>query len=195
MLPLPPPMRAALDAAARAAASGEVPVGAVVVLDGRIVATAANAPRALHDPDRTCRDAGDPRRRRRVGNRPAQQLRIVGDTGTVRDVRRGDRACPYRAALLRSGRSQGRCGGARPAACFHNRRCIIGPRYFPGSGKAEAASVACGRSSRSGDSAANIPIVSWELGKGPARHSRMGRPELSRRETARHPSRVTEYRS
>jgi len=43
-------MRAALDAAAVAAAEGEVPVGAVVVLDGRIIATAANAPRRAHDP-------------------------------------------------------------------------------------------------------------------------------------------------
>jgi tRNA(Arg) A34 adenosine deaminase TadA len=43
-------MRAALDAAAAAAADGEVPVGAVVVLGDRIVATAANAPRGRHDP-------------------------------------------------------------------------------------------------------------------------------------------------
>ena len=43
-------MRAALDAAAAAAAAGEVPVGAVVVQDGRVIATAANAPRTLHDP-------------------------------------------------------------------------------------------------------------------------------------------------
>jgi tRNA(Arg) A34 adenosine deaminase TadA len=43
-------MRAALDAAADAARAGEVPVGAVVVLDGRIIATGANAPRTLHDP-------------------------------------------------------------------------------------------------------------------------------------------------
>ena len=43
-------MRAALDAAAAAAGQGEVPVGAVIVLDGKIVATAANAPRARHDP-------------------------------------------------------------------------------------------------------------------------------------------------
>lgn len=50
MFPLPLPMRAALAAAADAAAAGEVPVGAVVVLDGRIIATAANAPRARHDP-------------------------------------------------------------------------------------------------------------------------------------------------
>ncbi|MES2097540.1 MAG: nucleoside deaminase [Pseudomonadota bacterium] len=43
-------MRAALDAAAAAGAEGEVPVGAVVVFDGQIVATAANAPRSRHDP-------------------------------------------------------------------------------------------------------------------------------------------------
>ncbi|MGN6269623.1 MAG: nucleoside deaminase [Sphingomonas sp.] len=43
-------MRAALDAAREAAAAGEVPVGAVIVKNGAIVATAANAPRTLHDP-------------------------------------------------------------------------------------------------------------------------------------------------
>ena len=43
-------MRAALDAAAAAAAEGEVPVGAVIMLDGQVIATAANAPRARHDP-------------------------------------------------------------------------------------------------------------------------------------------------
>lgn len=50
MFPLPEPMRRALDAAREAAAAGEVPVGAVVVRDGAIVAVAANAPRRLHDP-------------------------------------------------------------------------------------------------------------------------------------------------
>ncbi|MGX0584999.1 tRNA(adenine34) deaminase [Sphingomonas sanguinis] len=50
MFPLPAPMRAALDVAAQAAAAGEVPVGAVVVRDGAIIATGANAPRRLHDP-------------------------------------------------------------------------------------------------------------------------------------------------
>ncbi|KTF70366.1 nucleoside deaminase [Sphingomonas sp. HT-1] len=43
-------MRAALDAAVQAAAEGEVPVGAVVVRNGEIVASAGNAPRRLHDP-------------------------------------------------------------------------------------------------------------------------------------------------
>jgi tRNA(adenine34) deaminase len=50
MFPMPAPMRAALDAARDAAAAGEVPVGAVVVRHGAIIAVAANAPRTLHDP-------------------------------------------------------------------------------------------------------------------------------------------------
>ena len=43
-------MREALDEARRGAADGEVPVGAVVVMDGTIVARAHNAPIALADP-------------------------------------------------------------------------------------------------------------------------------------------------
>ena len=50
MFPLPEPMRAALGAARDAAARGEVPVGAVVVREGQVIAVAANAPRTLHDP-------------------------------------------------------------------------------------------------------------------------------------------------
>jgi tRNA(adenine34) deaminase len=43
-------MRAALEQARAAAAVGEVPVGAVVVRDGAILAAAHNSPRALSDP-------------------------------------------------------------------------------------------------------------------------------------------------
>lgn len=50
MFPLPDPMRRALDAARDAAAAGEVPVGAVVVRDGAVIAAAGNAPRATADP-------------------------------------------------------------------------------------------------------------------------------------------------
>jgi tRNA(adenine34) deaminase len=48
--PLPEPMRRALAEAAAAAQAGEVPVGAVVVRGGAIIAAAANAPRTLNDP-------------------------------------------------------------------------------------------------------------------------------------------------
>lgn len=50
MFPLPDPMRRALAAAEAAAAAGEVPVGAVVMRGGQVIATAHNRPRTLHDP-------------------------------------------------------------------------------------------------------------------------------------------------
>jgi tRNA(adenine34) deaminase len=43
-------MRLALEAAAEASAEGEVPVGAVAVLNGELVAHAWNRPIAAHDP-------------------------------------------------------------------------------------------------------------------------------------------------
>ncbi|WP_226015942.1 nucleoside deaminase [Novosphingobium sp. FKTRR1] len=48
--PLPEPMRRALDEAARARDLGEVPVGAVVVKGGQVIAAAHNAPRGTCDP-------------------------------------------------------------------------------------------------------------------------------------------------
>ena len=52
---MPPPtdrdfMLRALELAAGAAAAGEVPVGAVLVQDGRVIAQGANRPIAGHDP-------------------------------------------------------------------------------------------------------------------------------------------------
>ncbi len=48
--PLPAPMRLALDLADQAARSGEIPVAAVIVRNGTIVATSANAMRTDTDP-------------------------------------------------------------------------------------------------------------------------------------------------
>ena len=48
--PLPPPMSRALALAEAAAAAGEVPVGAVLVQRGVVIAEAHNAPRELADP-------------------------------------------------------------------------------------------------------------------------------------------------
>jgi tRNA(adenine34) deaminase len=48
--PLPDPMRRALDAAAKAGVKGEVPVGAVIIREGKVIATAANATRTGNDP-------------------------------------------------------------------------------------------------------------------------------------------------
>lgn len=43
-------MARALEAAREGGAAGEVPIGAVVVKDGQVIAAAHNAPRTLHDP-------------------------------------------------------------------------------------------------------------------------------------------------
>jgi len=43
-------MLKALAAARAAAVAGEVPVGAVIVKDGKLIASSHNAPRATHDP-------------------------------------------------------------------------------------------------------------------------------------------------
>jgi tRNA(Arg) A34 adenosine deaminase TadA len=43
-------MHLALELAHEAEAAGEVPVGAVIILNGRVIGTGRNAPVALHDP-------------------------------------------------------------------------------------------------------------------------------------------------
>ena len=48
--PLPDPMKLALEEARTGESQGEVPIGAVVVKDGEVIAAAHNAPRALNDP-------------------------------------------------------------------------------------------------------------------------------------------------
>ncbi len=48
--PVPEPMNAALAQARAGAAQAEVPIGAVVVKDGQVIASAHNAPRGRHDP-------------------------------------------------------------------------------------------------------------------------------------------------
>ena len=50
VFPLPDPMRRALALAESAGLAGEVPVGAVVVRDGEVIAGAANATRGGPDP-------------------------------------------------------------------------------------------------------------------------------------------------
>lgn len=48
--PIPEPMSVALAQAREAAVCGEVPIGAVIVKDGAVIATGRNGPRERHDP-------------------------------------------------------------------------------------------------------------------------------------------------
>ncbi len=66
-------MRAALREAQRAAAEEEVPVGAVVVRDGRVIARAHNRPVRTHDPTAHAEILALRRAAQRLGN-----YRLVG---------------------------------------------------------------------------------------------------------------------
>jgi len=66
-------MRKALREAERAAREGEVPVGAVVVLDGKVLARAHNRPIHLHDPSAHAEVLALRRAARKLGN-----YRLVG---------------------------------------------------------------------------------------------------------------------
>ena len=61
-------MRAALREAAKAGARGEVPVGAVVVREGKIVARGSNRPIATSDPTAHAEVVALRRAARRAGN-------------------------------------------------------------------------------------------------------------------------------
>lgn len=68
-------MRAALDAAEQALRAGEVPIGAVVVLDGRIIGTGFNQPIGSVDPTAHAEVVALREAARRVGN-----YRLTGAT-------------------------------------------------------------------------------------------------------------------
>jgi tRNA(adenine34) deaminase len=68
-------MRLALAQAARACEAGEVPVGAVLVMNGEVVATGYNQPIAAHDPTAHAEIVALREAARRVGN-----YRLTGAT-------------------------------------------------------------------------------------------------------------------
>ena len=102
-------MARALELAAEARNLGEVPVGALVVRSGRIIAQAYNLRETLHDPTAHAERLALTWAGRALGVVAAGRLRPVRDPRAVRHVRRGDRPEPDRPAGLRRHRSQGRC--------------------------------------------------------------------------------------
>ncbi|WP_235532950.1 nucleoside deaminase [Sphingomonas sp. Leaf412] len=140
MFPLPAPMRIALDAARDAAAAGEVPVGAVIVRRGAIVATAANAPRARRDP-----------------TAHAEMLAIRAATAALGDDRLAEcdlwvtlepcAMCAGAIALARIARVYWGAPDAKGGAIDHGPRlfaqptCHHRPELFGGIGEGEAASL------------------------------------------------------
>src|SRR5262249_17974193 len=138
--PLPDPMAQALAEAEQAAREGEVPIGAVVVKDGAVIAAAHNAPRAQHDPTAHAE---------LLAIRAAAQVlcneRLDGCElwVTLEPCAMCAGAIAHaRIARLYYGAEDPKGGAvAHGARVFEQEQCLHRPEVYPGIGEAEAAEL------------------------------------------------------
>lgn len=133
-------MQTALDAAREAANAGEVPVGAVIVKGGEIVAIAANATRSPPDP---------------TGHAEMRAIRMAAeklgdDRLTGCDLYVTLEPCAMcagaiahaRIARLYYGASDAKGGGVEHGArVFEQEQCMHAPEVYSGMGEEEAAEL------------------------------------------------------
>ena len=138
--PLPPPMARALALARIAAAAGEVPVGAVVVRGGEIVAEAHNAPRALADPTAHAELLAIRRAAETLGD---ERLAGCDLYVTLEPCAMCAGAIVHaRIARLYYGASDPKGGAVEHGArVFEQAQCLHRPEVYPGIGEGEAAAL------------------------------------------------------
>jgi len=138
--PLPDGMRAALDAARAAQGEGEVPIGAAIVHQGRIIASCGNATRNPPDP---------------TGHAEIRALRIAAqhlgqDRLTDCDLYVSLEPCAMCAGAISHARiarlyyaASDPKGGAieHGARVFEHKQCLHKPEVYSGMGEAEAAEL------------------------------------------------------
>ncbi len=138
--PLPEPMALALAEAGKAVAAGEVPIGAIVVRDGAVIAAAHNAPRALADPTAHAEILAIRAAARALGNERLDGCELwvtlepcamcAGAIAHARIAR-----LYYAAADPKGGAVE---HGAR---VFEQAQCLHRPDVYAGIGEAEAAAL------------------------------------------------------
>ncbi len=138
--PLPEPMAAALAQAQAAARAGEVPVGAVVVKDGRIVASAHNAPRMLRDPTAHAELLAIRRAAEALGDERLDGCELWV---TLEPCAMCAGAIAHaRIARLYYGASDPKGGAVEQGArVFEQAQCLHRPEIYSGMGEAEAAAL------------------------------------------------------
>lgn len=137
---LPQPMQRALELAELSAASGEVPVGAVVVCNGEIVAEAHNAPRDGCDPTAHAEILAIRRAATVLGQErlTACELWVTLEpcamcAGAIVHARIG---------RLYYGASDPKGGAVEHGArVFEHPQCLHRPEVYPGIGEVEAAQM------------------------------------------------------
>jgi len=138
--PLPDPMTQALAEARLAAAEGEVPIGAVVVRDGQVIASAHNAPRRLHDPTAHAEMLAIREAAQKLGNERLDGCELWV---TLEPCAMCAGAIAHaRIARLYYGASDPKGGGVEHGArVFEQEQCMHRPEVYPGIGEAEAAEL------------------------------------------------------
>jgi tRNA(adenine34) deaminase len=135
--PTPPPMLRALELAQAAARAGEVPVGAVVVRGGAIIAEAHNAPRELSDPTAHAELLAIRRAAEALGNERLDGCELWV---TLEPCAMCAGAIAHaRIAKLYYAASDPKGGAVEHGArVFEQVQCLHRPEVYPGLGQAEA---------------------------------------------------------
>ncbi|MDT9013519.1 nucleoside deaminase [Novosphingobium sp. APW14] len=138
--PLPEPMQKALDEARLGESAGEVPIGAVVVRDGAVIAAAHNQPRSLADPTAHAEIQAIRAAAKLLGNERLDgcELWVTLEpcpmcAGAISHARIGK--LYYAASDPKGGAVE---HGAR---VFEQAQCLHRPEVYAGMGEAEAAEL------------------------------------------------------
>ena len=133
-------MQLALEQARVAESAGEVPIGAVVVHDGQVIARAHNQPRALHDPTAHAEVLAIREAARVLGSERLGQCELWVTL----------EPCPMCAGAISHARiarlyyaASDPKGGAveHGARVFDHDQCLHKPEVYSGMGEAEAAAL------------------------------------------------------
>jgi tRNA(adenine34) deaminase len=138
--PLPSPMARALELAREAASAGEVPVGAVVVKDGAVLAEAHNAPRELADPTAHAEVLALRRAAAALGSERLEGCELWV---TLEPCAMCAGAIAHaRIARLYYGAPDAKGGAVEHGArVFEQAQCLHRPEVYPGIGEEAAAAV------------------------------------------------------
>lgn len=138
--PLPEPMQLALTEAQAGESAGEVPIGAVVIKDGAVIATAHNQPRGLCDPTAHAEMLAIRAAAKVLGNERLDGCELWVTL----------EPCPMCAGAISHARiaklyyaASDPKGGAveHGARVFEQEQCLHRPEVYSGMGEAEAAGL------------------------------------------------------
>jgi tRNA(adenine34) deaminase len=138
--PLSEPMALALAEARKARDAGEVPVGAVIVAKGKVIAAAHNAPRGHNDPTAHAEMLAIREAARALGRERLEGCELWV---TLEPCAMCAGAIAHaRIARLYYGASDPKGGAVEHGArVFDQAQCLHRPEIYPGIGEAEAADL------------------------------------------------------